>query len=316
MVQDNGSSPPPLFTIFTPTYNRAHTLPRVYKSIAAQDFRDFEWVVVDDGSTDGSADLIAAWAGEAVFPIRYFHQANAHKKTAFNRGVREARGKLFLCLDSDDTMLPDALWKFQNAWFAIPERERGSFVGVTGLCVNESGEVIGNRFPTDPLDSDDLSLRYHLGVKGEKWGFHRRDILKDHPYPDFIRGFVVEGLVWNAIARKYKSRYINEIVRIYHTEKDSLVNSIKTLAKVRGVAEGTSYAYRDFIDHDGGWFFRAPWEVIRIAANQTRFNWHLWRSGASVSYYPNTMRGKLIKAVCWPIGFGGFLYDELFLPSR
>lgn len=305
----------PLFTIFTPSYNRAHTLPRVYESIAAQTFRDFEWVVVDDGSTDNSAELVEAWAHEACFPIRYFHQPNGHKKTAFNRGVREAQGDLFLCLDSDDAMPPDALQKFRDAWFAIPDDQRDGFAGVAGLCIDQNGKVVGDRFPAAPLDGDDLALRFKLGVEGEKWGFHRRDILERFPYPEFIPGFVVEGVVWNAIAREYQTRYINEVVRIYYPEENSLVNSMKTLSKLRGIAEGTSYAYREFIDQDWKWFAFAPLKLLKIAANQTRFTWHLWRSGSGVAYYPATVPGKILRAVSWPIGFGIFLYDELFLPT-
>lgn len=305
----------PLFTVFTPTYNRAHTLSRVYDSICAQDFRDFEWVVVDDGSTDDSEALVRGWAGEAPFPVRYFKQANGHKKAAFNYGVREARGAFFLCLDSDDAMPSDALRKFRDAWYSIPEDQRDGFSGVVGLCVDEAGQIVGDHFPVTPLDSDDLSLRFKLGIEGEKWGFHRRDILARHPYPEFIPGFVVEGVVWNAIARKYRTRYVNEVVRIYYTEEGSLVNSQKTIGKLRAIAEGSSYAYREFIDHDWEWFFCAPLKFIKISANQTRFTWHLRRSGRGVAYHPTTVAGKMLKAIAWPIGFGIFLYDELFLPS-
>lgn len=315
MQQGDAADTAPLFTVFTPTYNRAHTLSRVYESICAQEFRDFEWVIVDDGSTDESETLVRGWVSEAPFAVRYFKQANGHKKTAFNRGVREARGKLFLCLDSDDAMPPDALRKFHNAWFSIPEDQRDGFSGVAGLCVDEAGSVVGDTFPATPFDSDDLSLRFRFGVEGEKWAFHRRDILEHYPYPEFIPGFVVEGVVWNAIARKYRTRYVNEVVRIYYPEENSLVNSRKTLGKLRSIAQGTSYAYREFIDHDGKWFFSAPLKLIKIAANQTRFTWHSRRSGRGVVYHPMTMAGKALKAIAWPIGFGIFLYDELFLPS-
>src|SRR5690242_19362698 len=100
---------PPLFTVFTPTYNRAHTIERVYRSLCTQNCRDFEWLVVDDGSTDGTEALIRQWQHEAEFPIRYFWQPNAGKHVAMNRGVAEASGSLFLTLDSDDACVPWAL---------------------------------------------------------------------------------------------------------------------------------------------------------------------------------------------------------------
>ncbi|MGQ9564843.1 MAG: glycosyltransferase family 2 protein, partial [Thermogutta sp.] len=96
------------FTVFTPTYNRAHTLSRTYESIRRQTIRDFEWVIVDDGSTDGTDELVQQWQQECNdFPIRYFWQPNQHKKVAFNRGVREAKGQWFVPIDSDDELLPD-----------------------------------------------------------------------------------------------------------------------------------------------------------------------------------------------------------------
>ena len=83
------------FTVFTPTFNRACTLHRVYESLSAQTYRDFEWLVVDDGSSDDTRKLIDTWERQARFPLRYIYQPNQGKHVAFNRGVREARGELF-----------------------------------------------------------------------------------------------------------------------------------------------------------------------------------------------------------------------------
>lgn len=305
----------PLFTIFTPTYNRAHTLQRVYESIAAQSLRDFEWIVVDDGSTDNTADLITAWARKADFPIRYFHQVHGHKKTAFNRGVREARGELFICWDSDDTAPPTALDILRDRWFAIPLEERAAYVGITGLCADEQGNVVGDRYPTSPYDSDCLHLTLSDGIGGEKWGFQRTAILRDYPFPEFIEGFVAEGLVWNAIARKYRTRYVNDILRVYHVEQDSLIHSRKTVAKMRNMAEGRCYMAADFLDNDWRWFFRAPVRVTKIMADYTRFAWHLWRSGRDTRHRPRTLWGQLFRFLTCPLGFAAFLYDEISFPA-
>ncbi len=305
---------PPLFTIFTPTYNRAHTLPRVYESIAAQKFKDFEWVIVDDGSTDNSSDLVASWISEANFAIRYFRQANGHKKTAFNRGVREAHGELFLCWDSDDTAPANALQIFRDHWFAIPDRERHSYVGVTGLCVDEDGSIVGDRYPSSSYDSDTLSSTLGDGILGEKWGFQRTAVLRDYPFPEFIEGLVGEGLIWNAIARKYRTRYVNDVVRIYHVETDSLIHSEKSVAKMRSVAEGQCYAASDFLTHDWRWFFKSPITVLKIAANLTRFNLHMRRSSRVILYRPKGLPGRMLKNIASPLGLLAFLYDEVCSP--
>lgn len=307
---------PPLFTIFTPSYNRAHTLPRVYASIAAQTFRDFEWVVVDDGSTDNTAALVQGWMAQADFPIRYFYQPNGHKKTAFNRGVREARGELFLCWDSDDTAPANALQIFRDHWLAIPEEQHGAYVGVTGLCVDERGMTVGDRYPTSPYDSDTLSSTLRNGIGGEKWGFQRTAVLRDFPFPEFIDGLVGEGLIWNRIARKYRTRYVNDVVRVYFVETDSIIHSRKTVAKMRGVAEGQCYACADFLDHDWRWLGTAPVAVAKIAANHTRFAWHLRRSGRAVRHNPQTLPGWTLKLLFAPLALAAILYDECFFPRR
>ena len=95
------------FTVFTPTYNRAATLARVYESLQRQTFTDFEWIIVDDGSTDETAELVQQWRSESSFPIRYIWQPNQGKHVAFNRGVELARGELFLPHDSDDESLAE-----------------------------------------------------------------------------------------------------------------------------------------------------------------------------------------------------------------
>src|SRR5690242_10850122 len=110
----------PLFTVFTPTYNRAHTLHRVFDSLRAQTIRDFEWLVIDDGSVDGTSEQISEWTNTVDFPIRYFKQKNSGKHIAHNLAAREARGQFFLPLDSDDACMPDALERLSYHWNSIP----------------------------------------------------------------------------------------------------------------------------------------------------------------------------------------------------
>jgi glycosyltransferase involved in cell wall biosynthesis len=316
MSYDIKSAKSPCFTIFTPTYNRAHTLPRVYKSINSQTFRDFEWVIVDDGSSDNTAALISEWQRVSDFDIFYIYQDNSHKKTAFNRGVRAARGAYFLCWDSDDTAPSDALSIFLEYWLQIPENEQSKFVGVTGLCINEAGEIVGDKFPSSPYDSNTLATTFGIGIRGEKWGFQRTAILKDYPFPDFIKGLVGESLVWNAIARKYRTRYINRVVRTYHMEVDSLIHSQKTLKKMRIIAEGQCYAASNFLDNDWQWIFRSPMKVCKIAANHTRFALHLSQTDRGhLTYPPKSLPGKILQMLGWPVGFLVYKVDQLRCPE-
>jgi glycosyltransferase involved in cell wall biosynthesis len=115
------------FTVFTPTYNREHTLDRVYNSLKVQTYHNFEWLIVDDGSTDNTHDLVKQWQAEADLPLRYIYQNNKGKHTAYNLAAREAGGKFIICLDSDDGCIAEALARFKYHWDTIPEHEQDKF---------------------------------------------------------------------------------------------------------------------------------------------------------------------------------------------
>src|SRR5690625_6719026 len=143
-------------TVVAPTYNRAPTLERVFQSLVEQSYQSFEWVIVDDGSTDETAERVAQWQREATFPISYHWQTNQHKKAAFNLGVQLAQGDLIVVLDSDDALLPNSLYEMIRVWWGLPDDERAAFAGVTGLCQSAEGCVGGDRFRHDRLDATTL----------------------------------------------------------------------------------------------------------------------------------------------------------------
>ena len=133
-----------LLTILTPTYNRASLLPRLYKSLCAQTCQDFEWIVVDDGSTDGTADLFSAGAGmKRTVALRYIRKTNGGKHTAVNSGVREARGVLTLILDSDDELPPGAVAAIEAAWKRVEGLGRQDIGGLCGYMAHRNGKRIG-----------------------------------------------------------------------------------------------------------------------------------------------------------------------------
>lgn len=266
----------PLFTVFTPTWNRAHTLPRVYESLRAQTLRDFEWLIVDDGSTDGTDDLVARWQREAAFPIRYVRQENRGKPAAVNRGLAEARGELFLVFDSDDACVPDALERFHAIWESIPAERREAFSGVTVHCLDPAGAIVGNRFPRDPLDEHPHRVRTRYGVTGEKWGFHRTDLLRQHRYPDFPgERFVPDTLLWNRMSRDYLVRHVNVGLRLYHPDTGGLAAGLRRLRMES--PNGAAEHYREELELDLP--IRA---AVRTAVNYVRYARHAGRSVARI----------------------------------
>lgn len=294
------------FTVFTPTYNRAHTLSRVYDSLVAQTFRDFEWLIVDDGSEDQTDELVKKWQSEATFPIRYFWQENGGRYRTINRGVEEARGELFLILDSDDACVPTALERFKSHWDSIPDDEREGFSGVSSLVKSPQGEVVGTEFPQSPYDSHPLEIR-NAGVVGEKWGFHRTEVLKRYPFP-VIDGekFTVDSLIWNRIGLRYKTRFVNEALRIYYDTPDSMSSS--PLLRIRNPIGSRSY-YREFVnlDYPHSWRLR-----LRHHANYSRFSFH---AGVGLRRQLSEIDNGLLWLATLPMGFALYVRDRRLLAS-
>ncbi len=261
---------PMKFTVCTATFNRAHTLHRVFDSLKAQTFQDFEWLVIDDGSSDETETLIARWQSHSPFSIRYKYQQNQGKHIAINLGATLALGDLFVVADSDDAFLPNALEVFYEAWLAIPKTSRSDFVGVTGLCVTDDGRIIGDRFPEDILDTTSLEVSYRYRVSGEKWGFHRTDIIRQFPSPS-INGlsFFSESVIWHAIGRRYMTRFINKPLRIY---KQDAGDQLTRRSPKDTAPAGIFYVMSLNNDHD--YMFVAPLLFARIATHGVRFALH------------------------------------------
>jgi len=287
------------FTVFTPTHNRAHTLDRVYSSLDAQTFRDFEWLIVDDGSTDGTPELVSQWQQQADFPIRYFWQEKRGKHVAFNAGAREAKGELFLPLDSDDACVPDALERFRYHWESIPAEQRHRFSGVTALCKDQHGTLVGSPFPSAVIDSNSLEIHYRFHVSGEKWGFQRTEVLREFPFPDIGATYVPESIVWGKIARRYATRFVNDILRIYYMGEPSLMFGQPAGRNAAGGRLQHLSVLNEQLDYLGA----APIQFFASATHYARFSFHL---GAPITHQfadIETAGGRLLWSLAAPTGW-------------
>lgn len=300
----------PLFTVVTPTYNRAHTLGRVYASLCDQTWQDFEWIIVDDGSTDNTRALVLDWQQEARFPIHYVWQKNQHKKTAFNRGVRKASGELVVAIDSDDSLDKDALAAMMSAWYGIPEADRDRYVAITGLCARPDGKIVGDRYPKDIFDATALDMTFKYRVSGEKFGCMRTDVLLKFPFPEEIAGFVPESLVWRAIARAgYITRFVNQVFRVYYDSSDSLSRQ----RDGQQHALGLWLLAQDTVVECLPWFRYRPRAFLMAAARYTRFYLHL-RAARLPQPHGRSLRGaasRLLVYAMWPVGALLYMRDRV-----
>lgn len=173
----------PMLTVFTPAYNRAYTLHLCYESLQRQTCRDFEWLVIDDGSTDGTRELVAQWRREADFTIRYHYQDNQGMHGAHNTAYALIDTELNVCIDSDDYLADDAVAKITSFW-----RQRGSkrYAGIIGLDADTEGRLIGTPLPDGPEAETLTALYGRHGVKGDKKLVYRSDLTRETPpYPLF-----------------------------------------------------------------------------------------------------------------------------------
>lgn len=213
-------------TVFTPTYNRAYLIRNLYESLKLQTFKDFEWVVIDDGSTDNTENLFSDFSAEDnFFPIIYKKTVNGGKHRAINQGVKMASGRLFFIVDSDDFLPADALEtiiKYENS---IPQSDKGEFAGVAGLKGNYDKSFSGKTFDGEYLDITYLDTHRH-GIFGDKAEVYYTDIMKKFPFPEFEgEKFIMESVVWNEIAASgLKLRYFNKVVYCYEYLEDGLTN--------------------------------------------------------------------------------------------
>jgi glycosyltransferase involved in cell wall biosynthesis len=263
----------PLITIFTATYNRAHTLHRVFESLRAQTLRDFEWLVIDDGSTDSTAQLVTGWVQSAEFPIRYFLQDHAGKHFAHNRALIEAQGRFFVVLDSDDAFVPDALEKLARLWDTISEHERHAFYSVGGLCRDQNGTIVGDKLPTDPFDADLRELIYVHHNVGEKVILALTDVLRRYPFPEIPGTYVPEGMVWLDIAKTFKTRWSNEIVRIYYVDDPETGITVSQRGSRGHHALGRWCYYIWLLNNDLEYFTCAPMPFVKAAARLPVVGW-------------------------------------------
>lgn len=209
-------------TVFTPAYNRAYTLERLYNSLVNQTCFDFEWLIVDDGSTDNTKELVDGFLeNNNQFSIRYFFQNNSGKHVAINKGVDLANGYLFLIVDSDDYLIDTAIEKIIKWESTI--KDKYNYAGVSGNKGYANGEMIGDTFRDKFVDATSLE-REKYSIIGDKSEVFYTNVLKQYPFPVYDgEKFITETVVWYKIAAEgYKIRWFNEIIYIAEYLDDGL----------------------------------------------------------------------------------------------
>ena len=289
----------PLLTVFTPTYNRAYILPQCYEAMKRQTCKDFVWLIVDDGSTDNTKELVDSWLSQDNgFTLRYVYQENKGMHGAHNLAYENIDTEINTCIDSDDYMPDDAVEKIVNFWNSC-EKDDGIY-GFMALDAYTDGKVIGTRLPENVgrVTSYDVYNKY--GVSGDKKFILRTDLTKDNPYPIF------EGEKYVNLATKYslldvdrKLLLLNEVVCIVEYLPDgSSLNMYKQYFKnPKGFAysrklcmtlpfagfkfkfnQAMHYVSSCIIMKNKNWLKESPKQALTLLAAPVGFAWWLFIS--------------------------------------
>lgn len=216
-----------MITVFTPTYNRAYIITKLFESLKEQEFKDFEWLIVDDGSFDGTELLFEKFKKEDIaFEIRYYKKENGGKHRAINYGLELANGELFFIVDSDDSLPKDSLKKVMEVYSSIKNKE--GFAGVVGTKFYSDGNIVGKTFDGDFIDATALE-RKRYSIIGDKAEVFITSVLRKYPFPEFEgENFISEGIVWNKIASDgYKMRWFNYNIYKCDYLEDGLTNNLR-----------------------------------------------------------------------------------------
>ncbi len=197
------------FTVFTPTYNRAHMLEHSYEALKRQTNKEFIWLIVDDGSTDDTNVLVDSWIQEDAISIQYIYQENAGKQRAVNMGVKNCRTVYFGFLDSDDYYLPTTVENFKKHFAEILDNSK--IAGVLARRGKQDGQIIGNaNIPTKPFVMNFDTLYRKFRFSGDTCRAYRTEILHRFLYPEIEDKFIPESVMLSAIDHKYDLLIVNK----------------------------------------------------------------------------------------------------------
>ena len=274
----------PILTVFTPAYNRAHTLPRTYQSLLDQDCKDFIWLIVDDGSTDDTADIVKTWQKQDNgFEIRYIYKENGGMHTAHNTAYEKIDTELNACIDSDDKLSKGAVRKILEKWESVKAK---GYAGIIGLDADmNTGKIIGKGFPANMTETT-LVGYYAGGGAGDKKLVYRTDVINKYPpYPVFEgEKYVALGYKYRLIDQDYKLAVLDEVLCDveYQTDGSSMNMFRQYLSNPKGFAfwrkvcmqypesrkrlfiDCVHYVSSNIIAHNRRYVSEAPYKMLAV----------------------------------------------------
>lgn len=214
-------------TIFTPTYNRGYILYQLYGSLLKQTNMDFQWLIVDDGSIDKTKELVEKWIYEDKISIKYIYQPNTGKMQAHNKGVESSDSELFVCVDSDDYLVDDAVERILNAYETVEKNDM--VIGIIGYRGNSNGQILGkNCFPQRKYSK--LRSIYEQGFRGDTTLIFKTNLLKQFRFPVIPKEkFISESFIYDQIDQRYIYYVVPEIFIVCTYREDGYTRNMSNV---------------------------------------------------------------------------------------
>jgi glycosyltransferase involved in cell wall biosynthesis len=297
----------PLFTVFTPAYNRAWSLPRVFNSLKVQTLKDFEWVIVDDGSTDNTKELVEQWQKDIDFSIVYQWQPNQGKHIAYNTVIKLAKGELFTSIDSDDEIIPGAMEIMAKRWSQVTEEQRKYVSGVMFLLKDQHGNIRGDKFPEDGKICDLAEVLLVGKIKGDKGGFMQTNVFKMYPFPESVKNVLVpEGVFIHQMSHDWKMICINEVLGIVWIDERADQDHLSNRFSDKKSYSGLRLSNLAILNYSARFFLRIPRTFLANTAHYTKVSLYL-KIGLRKQWTDiKTNTGRILWLLTLPVGW--FLY--------
>lgn len=273
-----------MITVFTPTYNRAYMIDKLYDSLCRQTCKDFEWIVVDDGSVDNTEELIQNFIQENKIHIIYYKQKNQGKHIAINKGVEMAHGELFFIVDSDDILPRDSLEIIIQKYQSIKDDE--TIAGLAGRKGYISGGYIGTNKIYDDVIMTSIDFRFKKKIAGDMAEVYKTKVIRQYPFPQFEgERFCSEALVWKRIDQQYKMLWFSDIVYKAEYIPDGLTaNSFKVR---KNSPKASCLYYAEEAQYD-----TPAYQKIKSVANYWRFSIY-----DNISFWEKLQKVSLSKSI-------------------
>jgi glycosyltransferase involved in cell wall biosynthesis len=292
-----------ILTVFTPTYNRGYILHRCYESLKNQTSKQFVWIIVDDGSTDNTYEIVNEWIKEGEIEIRYYQKPNGGKSSAHNMGVDQTTTHLFVCVDSDDYLTDDAIMKVIEFW---NENNDNKAAGVVALKGDIIGNPLGTCLPKEVVRSTLYDLYNRHGHKGDAMLIYRSEILKQYPFPQ-IDGekFVPEAYLYDQVDANYDLLLLNEVLYKCEYLQDGYTHSFKKVILQNPKGYSLFYAHRMTIAHNFYLKYRSAALYIlgNLLAGNLNVLKHAPRKFMTIAAFPAGLLIYMIKYKCGKFKF-------------